>query len=1024
MDYFKRLVRKRGSALLVVLGFLAFLMVSGVSFSVLMRVERQATSNYKHAVSARHLLEAGLFRAMDEIDSELRISGANYVKFPDWQGRVKVSPVVTDTTDYEEFRRINQQAVARPLSLEALSFIPPILVNDVRYHSIFASSNALDVAKVKTGAKWRPLSMPIENKVSVQTGIGTNAAGQSVVGRYAYTCINLSDMININGVTALGRNVSNRVSIAHLLQMNKQEDFEEQRTLDGGYYATLQDFYAALEAPSAKSRLFSASVSTKGNSPYFDFLKGGPMIENRAFDLSPNPSDTSRNNPTNHVFVTDGYAKSYAELMPAEVCNIAEIQPFTTAELNMSQSQWNSASPPQMNTDFKTALLRCFTDATERNEADIGGVFNAMLADYLSPDDIPPKRLNVPSNKRTPMIAGIGINSLMRPVILKETIGDPPNQKTIYKVQLVGGDAAGASINDVLARLSTPGAATFDIKLCWPFKHHPLVGGEFSLEVDGWISAGIETCHSRSPELRNGRATFSNISIPGSGTIGGLIPGEDQDSCFLRVSVPIQFNNPSELIVSVAEKEEGATQWKQLDGTLDMGKLLITDVVVRVLVKKGGEVFDCVPMGLLPYWGGDLTREMTTTPYLFFQSDRNFTLTESIPENTPIPFEWMALEVPDPRFNHRPDNWYVPESGMLTAGISDIARTLMGENGRDNGIFMATSGAGVLQSPGELGFIARPNEYRVDFDGDGADFLGRDNIGRDSISNDKDYFFRTVRLYDHGGTDDARKADRVFENFEHFDNTASASRRVRINPLSDLPNVLIGAIDRVPYDYRVAWENMDEDVPASVKLTQNYQSYLSAADWQDFSTNWAAHVMDVVDVGEINQLRWRRRIADVYGKWTINSWDSRRWYSGSGGEMRITFRRDNDVLSDINLSKPLYEADRKMLYSFSMDAFSDRQQLFLYVLQAEAMAPGVGSGTRSLAGGRAVAVVWRDPYPSFYPQSLNSSNIDPASPYVPITLQKPSPWGWQTGGNPGLSGGGRHSGYHEQKILFFKQLDN
>jgi hypothetical protein len=100
---------------------------------------------------------------------------------------------------------------------------------------------------------------------------------------------------------------------------------------------------------------------------------------------------------------------------------------------------------------------------------------------------------------------------------------------------------------------------------------------------------------------------------------------------------------------------------------------------------------------------------------------------------------------------------------------------------------------------------------------------------------------------------------------------------------------------------------------------------------------------------------------------------------------------------------PVYEIDRKMLYAFSLDSMSDRQQLFLYVFQAESVAPISFADMRSLSGGRAVAVVWRDPYPKG------------SAPDNPAGLQGT----WYT-----KSGSGGSQGYHEQKILFFKQLDN
>jgi hypothetical protein len=74
--------RRRGIALVVVLGFLSVLVVLAVAFSVSMRVERLAGRNYADVVKCRHLVSVALVRACDDIDSD----AANRV-YPDWSGR-------------------------------------------------------------------------------------------------------------------------------------------------------------------------------------------------------------------------------------------------------------------------------------------------------------------------------------------------------------------------------------------------------------------------------------------------------------------------------------------------------------------------------------------------------------------------------------------------------------------------------------------------------------------------------------------------------------------------------------------------------------------------------------------------------------------------------------------------------------------------------------------------------------------------------------------------------------------------
>lgn len=62
---------RQGSALLIVLGMFAFMLVSAVSFSIYMRASRAPSSYVRRNASARHLVKAALARAIDEIDTAI-----------------------------------------------------------------------------------------------------------------------------------------------------------------------------------------------------------------------------------------------------------------------------------------------------------------------------------------------------------------------------------------------------------------------------------------------------------------------------------------------------------------------------------------------------------------------------------------------------------------------------------------------------------------------------------------------------------------------------------------------------------------------------------------------------------------------------------------------------------------------------------------------------------------------------------------------------------------------------------------
>ena len=58
-------MKRRGSALLIVLGVLAFLVVSAVAFSAFMRRARLPSSYLRRSVAARELAKGALARAID-----------------------------------------------------------------------------------------------------------------------------------------------------------------------------------------------------------------------------------------------------------------------------------------------------------------------------------------------------------------------------------------------------------------------------------------------------------------------------------------------------------------------------------------------------------------------------------------------------------------------------------------------------------------------------------------------------------------------------------------------------------------------------------------------------------------------------------------------------------------------------------------------------------------------------------------------------------------------------------------------
>ena len=96
----------------------------------------------------------------------------------------------------------------------------------------------------------------------------------------------------------------------------------------------------------------------------------------------------------------------------------------------------------------------------------------------------------------------------------------------------------------------------------------------------------------------------------------------------------------------------------------------------------------------------------------------------------------------------------------------------------------------------------------------------------------------------------------------------------------------------------------------------------------------------------------------------------------------------------------LSSIDRQFLHSYWRDCFANRQQLFLIFVRAESTAlGGAGEGTPAQQGGRAVALVWRDPEAPTGGSIRESDNVE--SDQAQIERRHP----------------------HRMRVLFYRQFD-
>jgi hypothetical protein len=959
-----------GSALLIVLGFLSFMIVSGVSFAIYMRTERQASSNYRHAVSARHLLNAGFARAVEEVDAELRIKDGQKLKsgkFPEWSGRVLPSAVARNSDNTLLNATENQALDARVLSLEGLSYLPPLLVNDVRRYAVRQSSET--GANSYRGAKWRTLDGPVP-------------------GRYAYVCVNVSDMLDVNQCRAQVRDsTTNRVTLGHLFADDEQRKAFDPAAQNDIHYFSLQDFYTA------RYKRDNSALS----SPYHHYLN------------SSTPDMTSFNNTDllDQPFIADSIAK--AEPVFEDACNIWQGQLLTGAVNGNPTPDFNAL--PELSGRFLTAWNKVKQEAgmTGIDQAD-DQIFACMLKDYLDTDNVP-TLLNVPCVEMVPMISQIvfdpdwwkyKVSSEERPV----EGASPPRQVTVYRVQFL------------------EGMLPLEVELAWPFKYARYRSPQpaFHLSVEAYLVIHKEDAPKTTMDFMNKSACIPlQSNIPSQPEFWKDVTAEND--AYIGVTVSLTAENAAGVTFDVIDSE----------GTLKDGftqEFSVSLIIASVRVMDGANVVDCVPCNL-PFRPGTPLYEnssFSSNPKLFFKTDAlkatDLAGAGVNPKAYSFITTWTGLETPDPRFNHHPANWIKSSDTVNNyRGRNASTAALLGVDGRDADIFMSVSDAGYMQSPGELGFLVRPYTTMDQDNREGRNF----STATDAA--EADAMFRTVRLYDHGG----KARDNIYRYFyaEKEDGTLTGAR---VNPLSDIDEVLEAAIWDTPLDYWIASSNCtltaEQKINDKLTFTRSLRHFNTIDRnndaWREFvdgnwsgsgtvpNKGWANLLKKGLDTSEVN-LYWNKTVSEYYGD------DDFKWYDPNLARTAIF---------NTTVPNPLHEVDRKMLYSFSLDSFSDRQQLFLYFIRAEVTVPTFGGGAesvqQSVAGGRAVALVWRDPYPRGYKRTTGAvgpyATKSGTEAWYPYDNNKHNnPWEKYSGQTQTPQ---RWWGWHDTRVLFFKQLEN
>lgn len=998
----KRKIDKKGSALLVVLGFLSFMMVSAVSFAVYMRIEHQASSNFRHVTSSRHFLESALFQAMDELDSELRIESVNGVrlatKFPsganndDWQGRTLVSAVSSVAENRGD---------AHVLSLESLRYVPGIFINDLRRYAVenedddgFDLDTKEDTSiayKCYTGAKWRPLTIPVS-----QVDGNHNAESSSSVGRFAYACLNVSDMLDVNGCRAALANanaVTNRISLNHLFNSDSEaQQFDDNYKNTDRYYDSLLDFYSCMDARNDQTF----------RSPWHRFVEEGNegAFNQAAFEGK-------------NVIIADSWVKAEPRASEDKTCNL---------KLATLKSTYNGGSVKYDNREGKN-FTDIFENASKMSKAlenalnngdsvnisgSPGQLAAGMIADYLDTDNIP--QLNLPSAERAPMICRVVLMELFRSQWQPKIETSSDGQLTTYYLVF----PTFPSDDQVIG-----------VETIYPFKDSADPSKNYTIELYANLHIGEGGRNQPFLTTSNGNKTTQYLT-------GNTINRQTSGNCCYHF---IGVNGSQECKLQVAtQSRNGGIQY------------LINNLQVKlefvIALKKGNDYVDAVPFGFAQ-WSNDHKMEMFDAygqgsggyNKLMFHTAAIDLRNRLNGGNLTLTWDWSSLACPDPRFNWRAANWYqgssVKEDPRTPAEVYNEIKSLIGQDGRDGDYFMSVSNAGYFQSPGEWGFIVRPyNGWS-----DGMEPVVDPPATSATGVRDASRMFRTIRLYEQG----PRREDKIYTYFT-YENENGSLDGCRVNPLSNIDNVLYAALSAVPLNYYYAAEMDGEKMKDHLFYAKSGAGDTASPlrddnKWNEFKAQWFSRLKEAQKhqfSGFTVNNSYRYNLSDAY---CLD--ETMGWWSRSGNGLNNTFKGFASE-ADIGNANYVSESDRKMLYSYTLDNFSDRQQLFLFIITAEATVPALGmvsdAGVKSLAGGRAVALVWRDPYPHGYDKETDSWYMKGQKKWCRgdsgNNYNRVSPWyqyfnetsdGIDNFGTDNIA---RRDGFHEMRVLFFRQLSN
>ncbi len=1041
--------RKSGSALLIVLGFLSFMVVSAVAFAIYMRAERQPSSALRRTVATRHLVQAAMAEAIARVDDAVRgdpfpglcptnsdttAAGEKTYKVNDyvadfWEGRVFMPPDPQGGTTSRETRFAPVTETVSVLTLEGLGYLPPAFVNDVRF-----------LSRSSWAAQWQPL--PFD------------------AGRFAYCAVNVSDCFDINRLYAnRGRTseASGRLSLGYLFDSSFDPTADPDKggnvgdTVNMGDAASFDTFVHSSRSDGDDKGNDGTMAVTGNTTPFVSMLdynlalgrNGGSTALRPLFYewISGNTSagatyyiadSTESKSAARQPFVTDSVTTN--EKWTVDLAT-AKGQPFYGVDMTKK-------STPLGIDDIYNRIPRNGLIELGQNANILDPLDKWLLWDYLDHDNVP-LSLAMPCMERVPMIVALESQVKMQPGEI--TAGASSTE----------GSAASGQTTKLTPYTFNPqewfpgGGGSIKAVVVFPFKHGASrPSGTFKAQayVRLFLVPKSKISDVNSSNFRNGlakslRPQDANTWTARDGNENKMesqfslaiaaqevtlsiedVPQDESDvHCEESISFDLMLDdvlpNSATLVtkkeVQTYNTETGATvgepettwlvnarPYTDLDGTLseaeytdlttlDSNGAFVPCVCVWVrIVNSDNKTVDLVPAwyqddqlnGIDPEapfrdelndsFGG----AAVSAPMMRFIGEGELTFA-SVPDlrfGAPsTAWSPKSMYTVDPRFNWAPEAWYYVDASGITFDnwLSKTRSALsMGEetatrNGVSEDVFLFTSNQGILQSLGEFAFLpnlSRSNIGTVDFNG-----TLRDNAGSTRFS---------------GSSFCSHVIDRSwYDQWAAVGVGRSTEKECLVNPYTDSRAIMMAALANTPVDYWAAARCMSDDC----ELRKNGGNLINKTDkWYKTpdqalqrafcskaeSSGDRMACSDVVRFADVLRKQMHDKTIELLKNWDGTSnpadlwkdvWDDLSWDMWQNDDSKTKFLGlDRDLQNNV----ALHSVDRKFLYSYWRDCFANNQQLFLIFVRAESnVLGGPGEGTPAQQGGRAVALVWRNP---------------------------------------------------------------